>query len=61
VRGVQDCLIIQVNLLELNVGVSRFQFQGQRHPVEFHYMLGGIILGGATIADLRGVRMDSRM
>jgi hypothetical protein len=43
------------------VSVSRSHFQGQRHPVRFYYMLGGIILDGVdTFTDLR-VGIDSRM
>jgi hypothetical protein len=73
VRGFQDCLKIQgnlnrlvawwgVNSLELNVGKCKsITLSRLRHPVEFSYMLGSIILDhGDSITDLRVV-MDSRM
>jgi hypothetical protein len=72
-RGFQDCLQIQgdfnrltdwsgANSLELNVGKFKsITFLRLRHPVEFSYMLRGIILERVnSITDLRVV-MDSRM
>jgi hypothetical protein len=56
VRGFRDCLKIQSDLnrlvewceakaLELNVGKCKsIMFSRLRHPIEFSYMLGGIIL-----------------
>jgi hypothetical protein len=48
--------------LELNVGKFKsITFSRLRHPVEFSFMLGGIILECVdSITDL-GVVMDSRM
>jgi hypothetical protein len=50
------------NSLELNVGKFKsITFSRLRHPVEFSFMLGGIILECVdSITDL-GVVMDSRM
>jgi hypothetical protein len=68
VRDFQDCLKIKndlvdwcgANLLELNVGKCKsITLSRLRHPVEFSYMLGGIILVD-SITDF-GVLMDSRM
>jgi hypothetical protein len=48
--------------LELNVGKCKsITFWRLRHPVEFSYILGGIIFDRVdSITDL-GIRMDSRM
>jgi hypothetical protein len=68
VRDFQDCLKIKndlvdwcgANLLELNVGKCKsITLSRLRHPVEFSYMLGGIIFVD-SITDF-GVVMDSRM
>jgi hypothetical protein len=73
VRGFQDCLKIHSNLnrlsewcgsysLKLNVRKCKsITFSRLRHPVEFSYMLGGIVLDRVdSITDL-GVVMDRRM
>jgi hypothetical protein len=76
VRGFRDFLQIQNNLnglaewceakaLELNVGKWKsITFSRLRHPIEFSYMLGGIILNRVDSADSindLGVIMDSKM
>jgi hypothetical protein len=75
VRGFRDYLKIQSNLnrpvercetnaLELNVGKCKsITFSRLRHPIEFSYMLGGIILDRVdSINDLGlGVIKDSKV
>jgi hypothetical protein len=68
-----DCLKIQSNLnrlaewcesnaLELNVGKCKsIEFSRLRHPIEFSYMLGGIILDRVDSINDLGVIMDSKM
>jgi hypothetical protein len=58
VSGFQDR-----NLLQLNVGKCKtITFARSRHPVEFSYMLGGIVLDRrvSSINDI-GVIMDEKM
>jgi hypothetical protein len=69
VRGFRDFMKIQddlkrvaewceVNTLELIVGKCKsFTFSRLRHPIEFSYMLGGIIIDRVDL----GVIMDSKM
>jgi hypothetical protein len=61
VRGFRDCLKIQddLNALELNVG--KCTLSRLRHPIEFSYMLGGIILDLVDSINDFGVIMDSKM
>jgi hypothetical protein len=73
VRGFRDCLKIQndlnrlaewceANALELNVGICKsITFSRLRHPIEFLYMLGGIILDRVDSINDLGVIMDSKM
>jgi hypothetical protein len=73
VHGFRDCLKIQsdlnrlaewcdANALELNVGNCKSTtFSRLRHPIEFLYMLGGIILDRVDSVDDLGVIMDSKM
>jgi hypothetical protein len=73
VRGFQDCLKIQsdlnrlaeeceANALEMNVGKYKsITFSRLRHPVEFLYMLGGVILDRVDSLNDFGVIMDSKM
>jgi hypothetical protein len=52
----------EANALELNVGKCKsITFSRVRHPIEFSYMLGGIILGRVDSINDLGVIMDSRM
>jgi hypothetical protein len=71
VRGFRDCLKIQydlnrlaewceANALELNVGKCKsITFSRLLHPIEFSYMLGGIILDRVDSINDLGVIMDS--
>jgi hypothetical protein len=55
-------VVREVNALEMSVGKCKsIKFSRLRHPIEFSYMLGGIILNRVdSITDL-GVIMDSKM
>jgi hypothetical protein len=73
VRGFQDCLKIQsywnrlvewceANALKLNVGKCKsITFSRLRHPIEFSYMLGSIILDRVDSINDLGVIMDSKV
>jgi hypothetical protein len=73
VRGFRDCLKIQddlnrlaelceANALELNVGdCISITFSKLRIPIEFSYMLGGIILDRVDFINDLGVIMNSKM
>jgi hypothetical protein len=51
----------EANALELNVGKYKsITFSRVRHPIEFSYMLGGIILGRVDSINDLGVIIDSR-
>jgi hypothetical protein len=72
VRGFRNCLKIQsdlnrhvewceANASELNVGKCKsITFSRLRHPIEFSYMLGGIILDRVDFVNDLGVIMDSK-
>jgi hypothetical protein len=52
----------ETNALELNVGKCKStSFSRLRHPIEFSYMLGGIILDRVDSINDLGVLMDSKM
>jgi hypothetical protein len=52
----------EANALELNVGKCKsIMFSRLRHPIEFSYMLGGIILDRVDSINDLGVIMDSKM
>jgi hypothetical protein len=73
VRGFRDCLKIQsdlnrlaewreANALELNVGKYKsIPFSRLCHPIEFSYMLGGIILDRVDSINDLGVIMDIKV
>jgi hypothetical protein len=73
VRGFRDCLRIQDNLnsvaewceanaLQLNVGKCKsITCSRLLHPIEFSYMLGGIILDNVDFINDLGVIMDSKV
>jgi hypothetical protein len=73
VRGVQNCLKIQsdlnrlagwceANALELNVDKYKsITFSRMRDPIEFLYMLDGIILDRVDSINDLGVIMDSKV
>jgi hypothetical protein len=72
-RGFRNCLKIQndlnklakwceANALELNVGKCKsMTFSRLRHPIEFSYMLGGIVLDRVDSINDLGVIMDKKM
>jgi hypothetical protein len=48
-------------VLELNVGKCKSITFSRRHPFEFSYMLGGVILDLVDFINVLGVIMDSKM